>query len=702
MPELSTIQAEKPKQYGLLRFIGNKELDARKQAEIDTQKAAEEQNKEPLTALAAHVDTAWQAALRAKQNNKIEQRLLQCLRQRRSEYDPDQLAKIKTHGQGSEIYMGITNVKCRAAESWIRDVIIPPGEKPWGLDPTPEPELPPEEMAKISQQVLNEVVLQMQTLLAAGEKAESVDIAVIEERILQLKEEFLQETQEQAKDATSQFETRIEDELVETGFYEELSKFITDLVTFPTAFLKGPIVKRKKTLQWTKDKNGNVVPGIDLKYLRTYERVSPFNIYPSPGAKSLQDGYLCERLQFRPLQLQEMIGVPGYDEKAIRAVLHEFPNGLRMFLSVDQERADAEGRPQEFDDPSGNIEGIMYWGSIQGEKLREWGMSATQIPDLSLSYNACVIKIDRWVIMARLNPHPLGHRPYYGTSFEKVNDSIWGQCPPDLMRDVQRLCNAVARALVNNLAIASGPQVEANWDRIQAGEDIENLWPWKIWKTESDPVHGKPAVNFWQPDSNAEILIKVYEYYWKQGSEQTGIPNYIYGSENVGGAGKTASGLSMLMNAASKTLKGVVSHIDRDILKPIIYEHWLHLMLYDNELTKIGDINIIARASEYLIIEEQLQLRRTEFLDKTNNAIDLEIMGIPGRASILREISKSLKMKDVVPSEQEIMQRLSAPPPEEETPPPENPEGSQPNTKSPVPVLPNGGRYGGEEVRLNA
>jgi len=227
------------------------------------------------------------------------------------------------------------------------------------------------------------------------------------------------------------------------------------------------------------------------------------------------------------------------------------------------------------------------------------------------------------------------------------------------MRDVQRICNAIARALINNLGIASGPQVEIMMDRLQPGEDAEAVWPWKIWKTKSDSTGtGKFAINFFQPDPLSDLLIKVYEYFFQQASEQSGIPAYIYGSQEVGGAGKTASGLSMLMNAASKTLKNVVSQVDEHIIKPSIYEHWIHLMLYDEDIMKVGDINIVARASEYLIIQEQLQIRRIEFMERTNNPADLGIMGIGGRATLLRETSKSLKLpEDIVPSKEDMERR---------------------------------------------
>ena len=47
------------------------------------------------------------------------------MRQRNGEYEPDKLAAIQAQG-GSEIY-DVNQVKCRGAESWLRDILLDSG-----------------------------------------------------------------------------------------------------------------------------------------------------------------------------------------------------------------------------------------------------------------------------------------------------------------------------------------------------------------------------------------------------------------------------------------------------------------------------------------------------------------------------------------------------------------------------------------------
>ena len=93
--------------------------------EAQSKRRSEElQNQPVIQGLAAHVRERWDSARIAKR--KLEERMLQCLRQRNGEYDPEKLAEINEQG-GSDIFVNLTSVKCRAATSWLRDTLMGSG-----------------------------------------------------------------------------------------------------------------------------------------------------------------------------------------------------------------------------------------------------------------------------------------------------------------------------------------------------------------------------------------------------------------------------------------------------------------------------------------------------------------------------------------------------------------------------------------------
>ena len=94
------------------------------------------------------------------------------------------------------------------------------------------------------------------------------------------------------------------------------------------------------------------------------------------------------------------------------------------------------------------------------------------IQDLAKEYYANVWVIGNYVLKAVLNYDPLGEKPYAKTSFIKSPGAFWGKGIPEIIEDVQSVCNAATRALVNNMGISRGPRVVVNLQWNQPNEDI--------------------------------------------------------------------------------------------------------------------------------------------------------------------------------------------------------------------------------------
>jgi hypothetical protein len=596
------------------------------------------------TNLEAYASKCWDQARTAK--TQITERLLKCERQRRGEYDPDKQMEINRAG-GSDIYMMLTDVKCRAAESWIRDVMLNQQERVFELSPSKEPMLPVEMKSAIVDLVKQEAM----EFIAQGEQLHPESFRA---RMEEVHDTIMHRLKDEAKDAARRMGDKIQDQLNEGKFYDELKNFITDFVTFPTAIIKGPVVKKRKGLQWGPD----FTPIVTTEYVREIERVSPYDIYPAPSSISVNDNYLCHRHKFTRSAMAAMQGVPGVDDDKVQTIIDRFgKDGYTSFQQGDNERRVLEGKPFRAPITEGLIEAIEIWASVNGAWLKEWGIKDKTIQE-DQEYEVNLWMTAGIVFKCILNPDPLGQRPYNIASWEEVPHSFWGVALPEVMRDAQTLCNAAARSLANNMAVASGPQVEVVIDRLPDGEDLTEIYPWKIWQTTSDRTGGgQRAVNFFQPSMNADVLMNVYQQFAKQADEITGIPNYVYGSSAVSGAGRTASGLSMLMDNASKGIKQAVANIDK-IVSGIVQRLYLHNMMFDEDPYIKGDFKVVAKGAIGLIHKETLQMRRNEFLIATANPIDSQIVGPEGRAYLLRELARGLQMdtEKIVPNQETIEQ----------------------------------------------
>lgn len=631
----------------LLRVVSNDELAKQEREQADAELEAR-QNSPLMLGLAAYLRDCWDAAKMAKQ--PIEDVMLKALRQRNGEYEADKLNAIRAQG-GSEVYMMLTEVKCRAAESWLRDILMDQGTPPWDLQATPLPDLLPTQLEELKAAFAEQVVITMQQTGQAMTRADLMELKEVTAQQYRFK--LLQE----AQNRVDRMKTKIEDQLVQGGWSDAFNEFITDLVTFPCAFLKGPIVRRQRYLKWSTSPDGRTTVEPGERIAPEYERVSPFNIYPEPGITRINDGYLFEHHELTRQSLADLIGVPGYDEQAIRKALELGPSTSWISDTESSEREEEERKFYTEMRPTDVYDALEFWGKVSGAMLREWGMSAEEVPDEAKEYDANVWLVGNLVIKAVLNYDPLGEKPYCKTSFIKTPGSFWGRSIPEIIEDLQNVCNAAARALVNNMGIASGPQVEMNIERIPPNEEITQMHPWKIWQVTNDPLGSSaPALRFEQPNDNSSQLMAVYEKFSRLADDHSGIPSYLYGDTDVQGAGRTASGLSMLMGSAGKGIRQVVMHIDTDVVKPVIQRQFVYNMRYDEDESIKGDAQVVARGAVNLAVKETTNVRRLEFLNATANEIDMGIMGEKGRAAILREVAKGLQMPtdEVIPSREHL------------------------------------------------
>lgn len=616
--------------------------------------AAQQANSESVIQnLAAYIKGKWMYARMAKEYT-VEQQMLKSVRARRGQYDPDKLAQLREQGSAT-IFMMLTSNKCRAASSWLRDVLLTGSDdKPWSLKPNPIPDMEPG--------ILNDLMMRaqqkLQQLLMAGVNPTDEEVKQL---LLDLKDEAYRQLGDIAQETAERMERKMHSQLLEGQWTTAFAQFIDDLVTFPSAILKGPVVRNRPQLKWVKDQTGQFTLDVQNTLTLEWERVSPFHIYPAPDASTINDGYLIERHKLSRGDLVAMLGVDGYSDGAIRQVLEEYgKGGLREWIYVDLTKATAEGKSTVAagQNPSELIDALQYWGSVQGRLLREWGMSEEEVPDPVAEYPIEAWLIGRWIIKAVVNPDPLGRKPYYKASYEEVPGAFWGNSVADLCRDTQDICNATARSLVNNMSLASGPQVVYNVDRLPDGENVTQIFPWKIWQVTSDPMNGGQApVSFFQPGSMANELLAVYEKFAILADEYTGIPRYMTGGSPTGGAGRTASGMSMLMTNAGKSIKQVIANIDEHVIKPCIDRLYYYNMRYSDDPDLKGDVNIQARGAASLMEKESAAQRRNEFLQVAlNSPAAQQVVGMEGIAELLRQAAKTLDMNpdDIVPSKETI------------------------------------------------
>jgi hypothetical protein len=546
---------------------------------------------------------------------------------------------------------------------------------------------------------------------------------------------MMEDARDQAKrkaaDQAMVAQDKLEELLAQGGFYTALAEFLVDLPMFPFACMKGPTVRIKTQVKWTKDvspfpastpqlggapggaalpenpqtdlplpsqgpsnnslsqgaadgqtQNSNPLgngaapagpssiapqktpqvakPTVQDVPVLCWERVSPFDIYWTPGVANIEDANVIQRSRLTRAEINTLLDLPGFIESECRAVLDEYGRGglVDNWDQTDSERSILEGREDPRFNQSGLIACLEYQGNAQGRFLLDLGMDPGLIPDPLRDYYCNAWLIGRHVIKVQLIPSPRKRHQYYITSFEKIPGTPAGNGLPDLLADVSSVANATLRALVNNLSISSGPQVVVNDDRLGDGENGEDMYPWKRWHVKSDPFgnNTEKAVEFFSPASNANELLAVYTAFSAMADEASAIPKFMTGSPPTGGLGRTASGLSMLMQNSSKILQTVASNIDIDVIDPVINALLDMVMMTDQTGLLTGEEKVRVLGVQVAQQRETQRARQLEWLQITANPIDQAIIGPKGRAQVLRSVATEIGLpgENIVPSEADL------------------------------------------------
>ena len=633
----------------MLRVVSPAEMAVADAAAIDEHASRKDAGSEVRDSdLRNYVQGRWEIMRNHRSSSGLDYRLLMAMRVFNGQYEAAQLSDIRKFG-GSEVYARVVGTKARGATALLRDVYFN-NERPWSLRATPNPALPDDILGSIKALVTQEA----QTMAQAGQP---VDSGMVRQRAMQLTSAAMEATRNRAVAEAEKAELALDDILIEGEFYQALAEFLVDLPLFPYACLKGPVVKMSSEVTWV-----NGAAQIVEKPKMFWERVSPFDVYWLPGVSAIARSDIIHRLRWTRQDLNDLIGLPGWDEEAVRNAVREYDKGLRDWLdSTDATRAMQEGREDPGTNRSNMIDAVNFHGAVQGKMLMEIGFTAAEVPDEDRDYQVECWIVGKFILKVQLTPTPRARHPFYISSFEKVPGTPVGNALPDMLSDIEDVANASLRALVNNMAMASGPQVVIMGNRFAPTENLDEIYPWKRWIGADEPGQQSiPAVAFYQPQSNASELLGIYQKMTEISDEISAIPRYITGSGAPGGAGRTASGLSMLMGNASKQLQQVASNVDIDVINETLMALYDMVMLTGAEGLELrGDENIEVRGAATVMAKEAERTRQLEFLQLTANPIDMQILGIEGRAEVLRHVANDLGLQGspVVPTRDQMAER---------------------------------------------
>jgi hypothetical protein len=216
--------------------------------------------------------------------------------------------------------------------------------------------------------------------------------------------------------------------------------------------------------------------------------------------------------------------------------------------------------------------------------------------------------------------------------------SFFGVGLAENMDDTQTLMNGFMRMSVDNAVLSGNLLIEVDETNLVPGQDL-SVYPGKVFRRQGG-APGQAIFGTKFPNVSNENL-QLFDKARQLADESTGFPSFAHGQTGVQGVGRTASGISMLMNAAAGSIKTVIKNVDDYLLKPLGEGMFRFNMQFNFDKEIKGDLEVQARGTESLMANEVRSQRLMSFLQVASNPALAPFAKFP---YIIREIAKSMEL----------------------------------------------------------
>ena len=609
--------------------------------------------------------------------NNDEERWLRAYRNYRGLYGSDVQF---TEAEKSRVFIKVTKTKTLAAYGQIIDVLFAGTKFPITIEPT---ELPEGVVADVSfdpkepEQLRSEPSLESPygftgdgKDLPAGATAQTLQdkLGPLTEKLQDI--DNLKEgvgktptaiTFSPAMIAAKQMQKKIQDQLEESSASKHLRSTAFEMALFGTGVMKGPFAADKEYPNWDDEGEYNPI----FKTVPQLNHVSVWNFFPDPDASNMDEAqYVIERHKMSRTQLRALKKRPFFRSKVIDEAIQAGENYVRKYWEDDL----ADYSP---DNGIDRFEVLEYWGMCDTELLVENDIDIPnelkEFDELQTNIWICNGKLLRMV----LNPFKPAKIPYMAAPYELNPYSFFGVGIAENMDDTQTLMNGFMRMSVDNAVLSGNLLIEVDETNLVPGQDL-SVYPGKVFRRQGG-APGQAIFGTKFPNVSQENL-QLFDKARQLADESTGLPSFAHGQTGVSGVGRTASGISMLMNAASGSIKTVIKNVDDYLLKPLGEGFFRFNMQFDFDKSIKGDLEVKARGTESLMANEVRSQRLMQFLQVASSQ---PLAPFAKFQYIIREIATSMGLDpDKVTNnmneaavQAEIMKGMQAEQPQQGQPP---------------------------------
>lgn len=404
-----------------------------------------------------------------------------------------------------------------------------------------------------------------------------------------------------AEEAAMYANKRVQDQFAEMNAVKRFREGCFECPLLGTAVMKGPFTVNKEIPSWDNEGTYRGIP----KAVPRLRAVSIWNIYPDSEARTEEEiEWLIERHKLSASQMTGLKKMPGFRASAIEIILQRNPN----YVNEDFENYLNENSQTVSND---RYEVLEYWGPVSKIIADQMGAKfpfpwPEGVDELHVNAWICGGEWLRCVV----NPFQPFRLPYYFVPFEYNPYSPFGVGVVENMEDTQELMNGFVRLAVDNAVLSGSIMLEVDESVMMVGQSYD-ISVGKIWRKSTTTQQA--AIRPITIPNTSQANLQMFDAFRRLADEATGTPSFSHGMTGVQGVGRTAGGISMLMNAASQAIKTVVKNFDDHWFEPIGKAMYYWNLANDFDKRLLGDITTVAKGSASLMQKEVKSQRLLQF-----------------------------------------------------------------------------------------
>jgi hypothetical protein len=493
-------------------------------------------------------------------------------------------ARKVADGNRSKVVINIVRPKVDQAIARMCEILLPVDDRNWGIKPTPIPEV-------ATMQGDNRPTVDPQTGQPTGMTANEEAKVVIEA----------------AKKSAEGMELSIDDSLTECNFNGESRKVVENGVRLGAGIMYGPFPARQTSKVWLPQPDGTQVLQYNESIVPASMSLDPWDVFFDPACGNDHQrgrGFFIRRNVTRK-ELRQLVGLPGYDDEAIRDVLRTSPCRVRV----------AEGRIMRDIIQEDSYELWQYHGEIEPDEMERLTSKAGD-PLTDVSFGVLVMVNDR-VIGAMESWVSDQTLPVDVWCWRKADDSPVGYGLPDELENQQRVVNSAWRQVMDNGRTSLGGQIVMKKGMVIPANSSYEITPNKIWLAKDDLEDVRQAFSVFEFNSHLQELLAIAQAAMQFADMETSMPQILGGGQ--GSAPETVGGMVMLYNNANAVLRQRVKLYDDCVTKPHIGRYYDWKMANESDPEIKGDFEVDARGSTALIERDIQNQALLNLANITNN-----------------------------------------------------------------------------------